>query len=262
MSLVGQALVIAGANAIMGKTWADTRVSRQPVDPLDGYFNSDGPQRPVVAVYVDEAKFDIEGKATSGRKGSLDFKVYVYIVPAVTTHADPSTGEIIADLLLDISTAGMTLDFMGRLVDYAFHSQSPWVDIWNKLVSSVTSRSEKYALYQTDKGVRIPGLEITYRLETVPDPLYGAKMADMAGWKMLDDALRQDGADGIMLADFFKAMIELGPDNIPDYKKMQLAFGFTDAATAATGLSPLPGATDDDGDVVLLQEVTVIQDED
>lgn len=261
MSLVGQALVIAGANAIMGKTWADTRVTRQPVDPLDGYFNADGPQRPVVAVYVDEAKFDIEGKVTSGRKGSLDFKVYVYIVPAITIHSDPSTGEKIADLLLDISTAGMTLDFMGRLVDYAFHSQSPWVAIWNKMVTSVSSRSEKYALYQTDKGVRIPGVEITYRLETVPDPLFGAKMADLAGWKMLDDALRQDGSDGIMLADFFKAMIEIGPQGIPDFEKMKLAFGYTDAAAAATGLGPLPGATDDDGDAVLLEEVTVINED-
>jgi hypothetical protein len=254
MSLVSQALVIATEKTLNGATWAGSRVLRQPIDPIAEVLRENGGnQIPVIAVYVEAATFDIEGRATQGNKGQLDLKVFVYIAPGVTKIDDGTY-----DFVMDTTSAGLTLDIMGRQVDAALHtSLSAWLEIWRKIVISVSKKIEKYALIQIETGVRVPALEILYSVHTIPDPDFGVAVDGMIAWRMIDAQLRTEGADGIKLADLFKSLIET-PAGLQPYQTFVNNAGLTAADFASTGLAPVPGSTDPTtGGMPILEDVTI-----
>ena len=249
MSLVSQALVSLTRYVLLGNTWAADRVLEQPVEPIDDLLRgADGAQKPVLAVYVESAKMEVVGRETQGRKGMLDLKVFVYIAPG-TTELPEGTA-----FTLDGRQAGLTLNVVGRQVDAALHFGSDaWISVWRKFVVSVDEREVRYMLVEVENGVKIPTMEICYRCSTIPDPEFGTPV--YGAWLALDTALRTAGGEKAVLADLFKAMIE-NPAGMPDYQDLQVNFGLTDAALAATGLGPVPGATDDDEETVELEDIT------
>lgn len=255
MSLINQAVVHIAANCLADQTWAVDRVFPQPVDPIGEVLRSSSEkQRPVVAVYVDSAEFDVEGHQTQGSSSNIELKVFVYVAPGRVQLPDDVT-----QFKLDTTTAGLTLNLMARQVDQAlFHHESTWNDVWRKFCSKVTRRTIRYMLVEVEDAVRIPTMEITYSIVASPDPNYGSPLKP--GWVMLDEILRTS-AEGAVLADLFKGMIE-GPGGIPDYQILQTNFGLSDAALASTGLAPFdPASVDPDtGNTPLLEEVTVIGD--
>lgn len=251
MSLVAQALVALTHYVLDGRTWAGDRIQEQPVDPISDLIEAaSGPQKPVLAVYVDSAKMDVEGRETQGKKGELDLKVFVYISPGVTEVPEGTA------FTLDGRQAGLTLNVVGRQVDAALHyGNDAWVKIWNRFVVSVEERVVRYMLVEIENGVKVPTMEITYRCCTIPDPEFGQPI--YGAWQGLDTQLRVAGGDKVLLADLIKGMIET-PAGLPDYRDLQINFGLTDAALAATGLAPVTGATTEQGAPVKLQQVDVL----
>lgn len=260
MSLVNQALVVILKHLLIdAQTWAGNEIYDQPVDPLGHVLRAanpsmpNEPQRPVVAVYVESSKFDVEGRATQGRMNAADLKVCVFVAPGITKTTD----SLMAEIELDTTAAGLTLNFMARQIDAAFHREGPWFTILNKFVQSYSSRDVRYVLYETEKGISVPAMEIAYKASTLPDPSFGAPM--MAAWVLLDTELRKTG-QGTILADLIKAAIE-SPTGLPEYRVFQTNYGLTAGGLFARGNGPiLPDAVvqtgPDAGEIPELVQVT------
>lgn len=249
MSLVSQALVALTHYLLDGQTWADNQIMEQPVEPIDELLRGAGEaQKPVLAVYVESAKMQIQGRETQGEKGMLDLKVFAYIAPGRVKLPDG------IGFALDGRQAGLTLNVLGRQIDAALHlGAAAWLPVWRKFVFSIEEREVRYMLVEVENAVKIPTMEICYRCSTIPDPDFGTPL--YGAWLALDTALRTAGGEKETLADLFKGMIE-APAGLPDYKDLQANFGLTDAGLAATGLAPVPGSTTDVGDPVELTQVT------
>jgi hypothetical protein len=242
MSLISQALIIATANVLRGKTWAGDLVFRQPIDPISEVLRTEGEtQRPVIAVYVDSAKFTGDGRQTQGSQSAIELKIFVYVAPGRLFLPEET------HFVLDSNSAGLTLDVMVRQVDAAFHADQgydltvvDWLSVWKKLAWKVGDRNVRYVLIEVENGIKIPTVEITYSLSAIPDPNFVGPMT--AAWEMFDERLRADGGEGVQMADLFKGMIDPGA-SIPDYIAFMRNFGLTPEGLAGTGIGPaVPGA--------------------
>lgn len=252
MSLVAQALVALTHYVLDGRTWAADRIQEQPVDPITDLVEAaSGPQKPVLAVYVESAKIDVDGRETQGEKGELELKIFVYISPGVTELPDGYA------FILDGRQAGLTLNFVGRQIDAALHyGNADWIRVWQKFVVKVEERGVRYMLVELENGVKVPTMEISYRCCTIPDPDFGQPL--YGAWLALDSQLRLAGGDRALLADLIKAAIE-APADLPAYQDLQMNFGLTDAGMAATGLAPVLGAATVDGDPVPIENIALDQ---
>jgi hypothetical protein len=262
MSLTSQAVVAVTHYLLDGSTWAGNRVHEQPLDPIGDLMRpTEEAAQPVICVYVEKARAPITGRLTQGDFTEITLKIIVYISPGKTKLPDDAGYEF----ELDSNSAGLTLNIVARQVDAVFHrGGSDWLPVWKKLLYQITERVERYLLVEVENGFKIPAIEISYMGNAIPDPDYGAPMT--AGWAAFDAALRAAGGEKILLADLFTGLIE-NPAGLPSYQVLQNNYGLTDAALAATGLGPVPGATDEDGEIVDLEEVdltssTIITPED
>jgi hypothetical protein len=253
MSLVAQALIALTHYVLDGQTWAGDRIMEQPVEPIGDLLNGAGAaQKPVLAVYVESAKMQVQGRETQGERGMLDLKVFAYIAPGRTELPEGT------DFELDGRQAGLTLNVVGRQIDAALHvGDAAWLPVWRKFVFSIEEREVRYMLVEVENAVKIPTMEICYRCSTIPDPDFGTPL--YGAWLAFDGALRTAGGDKAVLADLFKGMIE-NPAGLPDYQDLQMNLGLTDAGLAATGLAPVPGAVDDDDEPVELEDIGLDQD--
>lgn len=248
MSLVAQALVVATHGVLNGRTWAGDRVLMQPIMPIDEVLAGAGDaQKPVLAVFCESTKAETEGREAQGNMVRAELKVFVYICPGRVDTGDMS------EFQLDSTTAGLSLNMVGRQIDAALMASSGlWIDAWRKMVIKITEREARYILVEIENGIRVPTMEICYRVDTVPEPDFGNPMT--VAWQKLDSALRQT-AEGVTLANLFKAMIE-EPAGLPDYVDLVNNHGLTPAGLVGTGLGPVtPAAVDDDGFTVPLEGV-------
>jgi outer membrane lipopolysaccharide assembly protein LptE/RlpB len=109
-----------------------------------------------------------------------------------------------------------------------------------------------------NQGVRVPAVELQFKLMSIPDPVIGEAMSKT--WLALDAALRADG--GAVLADIFKGLIE-SPANVPERALLQRQLTASDAAMLGLGLGPAaPGAVlSPSGELPLLQDVDIVPDD-
>lgn len=252
MSLTTQAVVAVTHYLLEDATWAGDRILEQPIDPVGDLLSHAGEgAQPVIAVYVEKSKTTVDGRNTQGDKSELDLKVIAYITPGVTKLPDTEEWEF----TLDANTAGLTLNVVARQIDAAFHvSTSVWLPIWKKFLYSIRSKEERYLLIEIENGVKIPAIEVSYHCDAIPDPDFGNPMS--RAWQDLDAALRAQADSREKLADLFKSLIE-NPAGLPYFADFQNNHGLTDAAYAATGLGPMSGVVDDNGNVPGLEEVDV-----
>lgn len=241
MSLLNQALVYITHYTLEGRTWADTNIKDQPIDPIgDLLQGADDRQKPVLAVYVESARAQVHDRATQGQKTTVNLKVFVYISPKKMDLPEDVEFE------LDGTTAGLSLNLLGRQVDAALHyGNDEWIRVWRKFILNITERRVQYILVEIEDNVRIPAMEITYECEAIPDPEYGVQIENLKAWSMLDTALRADGGDKLVLADLFKSMIE-SPADLARWEQLGINFGLTEAGLDATGLGPFERQAVDD----------------
>jgi len=252
MSLIAQALCVVAQNIVKGRTWAGDDVLLQPVYPIEEVLKEGRDPAPVIAVYAEHAKYDVEGRASQGRKTRVEMKFIVYNAPGVnriTVRPDSnSTDEVEDALIIDVDTekAGLTLNVVARQIDAALHADvSLWADCWRKMVVTIEDREVRYILIEIENGVKIPAAEIGYTLSTIPDPDFGAPMT--AAWVLFDTALKST-AEGAVLAQVF-ALLITEPAGLPGWKQFRDNFALSSAGMAATGLGPYAGVTTSDGDI-------------
>jgi hypothetical protein len=253
VSLISLATRVVLARMLDGRTWAQSPILDQPLDPIEEVLRAaSGKPKPVIAIYTGEAHGQPTGLETQGGCQKVKTIVYAYLPPSKIELPD------VVEFTIDNVGSGLALNTIGRQIDAAMHfGNSAWIAVWRRIVVKVDNRVARFVLVEIDKGVKVPCMEVVYDLDCVaePDfakPLYGA-------WLQLDSLLRADGAgsEGEMLADHIKGLIE-NPAGLQDYEVFQGNFGLTDAAFEATGLAPI--ITENDGSVPDLEGVDAPMD--
>lgn len=260
MSLVSQALCVIAQAIVKGRTWAGDDVLLQPVYPIEEVLKEGRDPAPVIAVYAEHAKYDVEGRASQGSKTRVELKFIVYNAPGVnriTVRPDSNSTDDVEDaLIVDVDTekAGLTLNVVARQIDAALHADvALWADCWRKMVVKTEDREVRYILIEIENGVKIPAAEIGYTLATIPDPDFGG--VPTQAWALFDTALKST-AEGTVLAQVFNLLIT-EPAGLPDWKQFRDNFALTTAGMAATGLGPFAGVTTDAGEIPQFNELTV-----
>lgn len=252
MSLVAQALCITAQNLIKGQTWAGNDVLLQPVYPLEAVMKEGRDAAPVIAVFAEHTKFDVEGRATQGRGARVELKFFVYNAPG--TQRITIDGAEVIEITLDTETAGLTLNAVARQIDAALHfGPDLWLECWNKMVLSIDDREIRYVLIEIEDGVKIPAAEIGYTLKAIPDPDFGGPLT--VGWQKFDTALKAT-AEGTLVARLFETLIT-DPMGLPDWQLVKRNFGLTSEAIGTIGLGPYQGVTLPDGEVPPFTDHTV-----
>ncbi|KQW30754.1 hypothetical protein ASE36_00165 [Rhizobium sp. Root274] len=255
MSLVAQALCITAQNLIKGQTWAGNDVLLQPVYPLEAVMREGRDAAPVIAVFAEHTKFDVEGRATQGREARVELKFFVYNAPG--TQRIIIDGAEAIEISLDTETAGLTLNAVARQIDAALHfGPDLWLECWNKMVLSIDDREIRYVLIEIEDGVKIPAAEIGYTLKAIPDPDFGGALT--VAWQKFDAALKAT-AEGALVARLFETLIT-DPMGLPDWQLVKRNFGLTSGAIGTIGLGPYQGVTLPDGEVPPFNDHTVTPD--
>lgn len=247
MSLVGQALLMVAARAISGQTWAEDRVSEQPIDPLTTVIDADGGAgKPAVAVYTESVESDPRALETQRGEQTATLKIVAYLPPKITV----TEGE--TELSFEHKGAGFALNVLGRQIDRALHhGNAPWVNMFRKFASRIVEKKLRFLLIELEDGVRIPSLELTYVTACIAEPEFGKAL--FGYWVEFDTLLREDTEEAT-LADVIKALIET-PSDLPGFEQFQMTNNLTDSDMIAIGLAPM--ATDEDGEEVTLTEVEI-----
>lgn len=252
MSLVSQALCIVAQNIVKGRTWAGADVLLQPVYPIEDVLKEGREPAPVIAVYAEHVKYDVEGRSGQGRKSRVEMKFFVYNAPGVNALTIDGVSTI--EINLDTEKAGLTLNVVARQIDAALHADvALWSDCWRKMVVKLEDREIRYVLIEVENGVKIPTAEISYTIDAIPDPDFGAPLT--AAWVLFDTALSATD-EGAILAKIFEALI-VKPSGLPDWKQFRDNFVLTSAGMASTGLGPFAGVTLPDGEIPPFNEHTV-----
>lgn len=243
MSLVSQALITTARHLISGSTWAGLNVVESPIDPIAdmGIRAATDKRPPMVAIYVERGAANPDSEP-----GEADMKFYIYL-PTDTVQLPNGVAYTGGR-----KNAGMTLNLIARQVENALmNGAAPWIGIWRRLKVSRGPVTYRSLLIEIENGVRIPAMEITMILETIPEPVIGEPLG--ATFAMFDAALRAAEGDG--LADLIKTAIET-PAGLHVHLDAAMQLGLSQAATDALGLSPVvDGIADETGTPPLLEDV-------
>lgn len=254
MSLVSFGLRLVVSRLLRGQTWAGNRIYNSPIDPLAEWENGVeiGQRQPCIAIYTGQREATVVGKATQGKLATIDLVFDIFVPPTLVVAA-PADGETPAITLETSNTGGaMVIDLMARQIDAAFKfGPEPWKSIWDIFVVSVRSVRSRPLLYEVDKTVQIPCVEITYSLECIPDPDFGVDL--LPGWAMLKAAMLAD-PDYAASASLLDTLIS-GPQGLPDWRKAQAALGLSDAAIRSLGVVD----ESEDGDPALLETIVLTE---
>lgn len=232
MSLVAFALRLVASRLLRGQTWADDQIYNSPIDPVAQWqaVAGVGEAKPCIAIYTGKRDADVTGKMTQGTAATVDMTFAIFLPPSVALN----DGELTVETT---NTGGaMVIDFMARQIEAAFRfGPQPWKQVWDILVLQVLGVSSRPLLYEIDKAVQIPCVEVTFRFKTCPDPDFGASMRP--GWQALYDAMLAD-PDYASTADLLKGAIET-PQSLSAWRAAQAALGSSDAALATLAITPL-----------------------
>ena len=243
MSLVAQALLTTVTELLRGQTWAEDRVLEQPIDPLDQTirFAASKPKASI-AVYVESVGNNPVGQETQRGSADVTMKLVAYMPPSITVHDGDDTHEF------DHTGAGFALNVLARQIDYALHAGSdPWHRLFLRMAPETEKRKTRFLLIETERGMRLPAIELVYELKTIPEPEFGR----YGVWVEFDAALRAAAMSEV--ADILKNLIE-APGELEPFEQFRLSANLTAEAFAASGLEPM--AVDDEGAAVDLEGVT------
>lgn len=255
MSLVSFAIRLIVSRLLRGQTWAGSRIYNSPVDPVAEWQASgaDAGGEVCIALYSGRASRAVVGKAAQGRDSTIDLIANVFVPPSVMSLGRDENGDPIVELTTTNTGAAMAMDMVGRQIDRAFQlAPAPWKPLWDKFVVSIEEIQSRPLLYEIEKTVQIPCIEITYRLKCIGDPPFGAVLPY---WKELLDAMSGD-ADYAPLANSVEALIAGSPD-VAGWRQLQATLGLSDVAARSLGITPIDDT--ETGEPAVLSNITLTE---
>lgn len=234
MSLVSFGLRLVASRLLRGRTWAGDRIYNSPIDPVAQWQAEadQGEQSACIALYSGKRVASVVGKATQGTGAVVELTFAVFLPPAITV----ADGE--DSLTLETSNTGgaVVIDFIERQIEAVFRfGPQPWRDIWDIFVVSILEVRSRPLLYEIDKSVQIPCVEVTWELKVIPDPDFGVTM--LRGWQMLYEAMLAD-EDYAPLAPLLLSTISAPPE-LAEWRRVQAALGMSAPAVHSFGITPI-----------------------
>ncbi len=181
------ALRIAAVQALKGRTLVagnvlDSRMTALDIDD-DGNARTDE-DKPFISLYVDASR--IEGGLDSRslhKPGQTDFVIEIGVAAAMTL-VDPATDEslVIPGIPATDTAFEFFLDVVGRQVVNALTDPgNEWAEIWRSLSSGI-GRIERRRMTDQANGARIAAHQMVLTVDPLPDPVFGAAIADDSAW--------------------------------------------------------------------------------
>lgn len=241
MSLVSLAVRTCVVRLLRGRTWAGL-VQDSPIDPLadviEGWGKTGGAKlTPVLAVYVDEAQSEPQGRERSGPSQKLDVVIFIYLPPGPFVAAH---GAGMVEFETRRSGGGAAMDLLVWQVQTALRDQAngPWIDIFQGFVHRFSNIQYRYVLVELEGGVRVPSAELRIKAEAAPEPI--SPSAPYGTWQAFLAACAGDSAL-VSVGSLVQAAMA-GPAGLPSWKQVQHDLGLSDAAIRAIGLAPQDAA--------------------
>ena len=251
MSLTAFAIRLIGSRLLVGQTWAEDRIVNSPVDPLAQWNQSatDGTMKPTIAIYSGDRQLLVGGKQSQGGVPRLDL-VFDIVMPAIRV-------DVGGGIQLETSQSGGAAanDFVARQVDAALRfGPEPWLELWNIFVVGIAEVRSRNLLMELDQGVQAALMEVTYTLNTLPDPGFGIPL--FGGWQKLVTAMEADAAVA-PLAPLVSSMIT-EPAGLPAWRQIQAFLGASDPAIRNSGLAPQDST--ETGEAAVLSDIDLTPD--
>lgn len=236
MSLAVAAIKIVAVRSLKGKTSAGDAVFDSAVEPFDALRDHGAP---VVVVYCDTGKRDVQGRDLFGAKQIIDLSLDMFVAKAVTVDA----GE--TEIQIPASDEGNELYLRSLAYEVEkvlLADPSPWPDLFRRLWFRASTQDfcewDRGAI--ADKGRRQALLRAIYRVEPIADPTPGAEPEGV--WADLLAAMEAD-FELVDIARYWRALI--AGTIVPSWRQAQVALGLTDAGIRGIGPAPMSGTLDD-----------------
>jgi hypothetical protein len=199
------------------------------VEPFDALREKGAP---VVVIYCDAGKRDVQGRDLFGAKQVIDLAFDMFVAQAVTVDA----GE--TEIRIPASDEGneIYLRSLAYEVEKVLLSeQSTWPELFRRLWFRASDQDfcewDRGAI--ADKGRRQALLRAIYKVETIADPTPGAEpegvWADLLAAMEADEELSD-------LARYWRQLI-VGTI-VPEWRQAQAALGLTQAGIRGIGVAP------------------------
>jgi len=219
---------------VRGRTWAQTRVMNQPVDPLTMIADDQQSFTPAIGVFSGEAIHKVTGQDITGFEDSKStLTVAFYCPPSARVTLDGQEIQIEGNGPL----AAFALDVMMYQARMALLApDNPWGRLWARFVPKIEAVNITPPFLELSAGdtrVFMRAMEIEYC--PLRDPPFGRAMTE--SWQALHDLMLEDG--GLRpLAPLLKSAIET-PAIEPDWQYAIMQLALSDTAALNTGIRPL-----------------------
>lgn len=229
MSLAVAAIKIAALRSLKGHTSAGQAVFDSAVEPFDALREQGAP---VVVIYCDSGKRDVQGRDLFGARQVLDLAFDMFVAQAVTVDA----GEM--EIQIPASDEGNEIYLRSLAYEVEkvlLAEQSTWPELFRRLWFCASDRDlcewDRGAI--ADKGRRQALLRATYKVETIADPTPGAEpegvWADLLAVMEADEELSD-------LARYWRQLI--AGTIVPEWRQAQAALGLTQVGIHSIGIAP------------------------
>ena len=187
MSLVSLALRVAVARALVGQTFAETRVFDSAIAPLDGVIAEE--RRPFIVVCSDQERAKITGRDVPGPEREIDLVLELALASFVP-------GESGVEVLIPHTDEGLevALDLMVRQSLRALLSGE---GAWSRVILALVPRILKLETQRgagADKGVRFAARQMRLVCDPIADPPYGQPVVSGSPWNLWLAAAEADPA--------------------------------------------------------------------
>ena len=215
MSFIAHVLGLAAAQALKDKTWAQSNIYLDPIDPLDIHA-------PTICIYAFSSNSEVHNRdllsATGGQK--LRFELFL---PA----------EILVETLTFRNGGGASAVFAGlwRQIEIILLSDlSPWAELFRQLHINITSIDMASEIFENERGHRFPVRVFEWILDPLHDPPIGGQIP--AVWQGFLDLLAQENGELSLLHDFYHDLIS-GTSPVQDWVQIMAALGLTQQGAKA-----------------------------
>lgn len=241
--------------ALMGNTWAGSRVFDSPSQPAD--MRAETEREPFIAIYVDDADlvFLPEG---GGMVAPEPFMIRLVIEVGVVSprafgeeQGEAPGGGTVTSLNATDEGLEAQIGFITRQVQQTLlttKSTNEWAELWRVLTGGQIHRLEirRGGQGDEDRGPRprFASRVSTYHLSTLADPVRGvvldADELEYEFWRdFLDLCEREDEMQG--LGEIVRAHLESPSGALPEWRMAQKYLGVSRETIRALGIAPAEG---------------------
>lgn len=234
MSLVPFAIRICGERAILGDTYAGSRIYDSMIVPVDQTVPSE--REALVILSTDDDRVDV--REWDLLRGNRELEVVFESVLATYVEAKGKDGNTEIEIQIPHTDAGMeaALGFMQRQIMRALMDpRDPWAELFKEFTGRLIRVMGRRGA-SAEQGVRFAAKQLVLVCDPIPEPDFGETIPADSPWGRLI-ALMEQQEDLEDLAKVLREEIENGSD-MPSWRRFQASRGWTDARVRNAGFAP------------------------